>query len=100
MNVSIRAEAERDLEQAFDHYERERLGLGHEFLDEYVAGTRKIAEAPLRWPPDPSADDCHRYRLDRFPYAIVYRIESNRCMIFAVAHLHRKPDYWLGRLEL
>ncbi len=38
------------------------------------------------------------YHFDRFPYTVVY--EEDRVsgpQIYAVAHQHREPGYWLGR---
>jgi hypothetical protein len=32
--------------------------------------------------------------LNRFPYAILYRIASDEVQIVAVMHLHRRPGYW------
>jgi len=28
------------------------------------------------------------------PYALIYAIEKDQCLVLAVAHLHRKPGYW------
>ncbi len=38
MTSTILPEAEADLEQAFDHYEAIKTGLGIEFLDEFRRG--------------------------------------------------------------
>jgi plasmid stabilization system protein ParE len=36
--------------------------------------------------------------LSRFPYHIYYRLlESDDLRILAVAHNHRRPEYWGGR---
>jgi hypothetical protein len=32
-----------------------------------------------------------------FPFAVVYRPDPDGCIIFAVAHTRRRPDYWRGR---
>lgn len=43
-------------------------------------------------------DALHRsYKLHRFPYLLIYRIEDAGLVIVAVAHAARKPDYWRGR---
>jgi hypothetical protein len=74
------------LEDAFDYYERQRRGLGSEFLDEYVRAVHNIAQTPERWPVDqsvPGESDVHRFRLARFPYAIVYQIRLGYALIVA-----------------
>ena len=39
------------------------------------------------------------YPFQRFPYSIVYREDAAAGpQVFAVAHQHREPGYWQGRL--
>jgi toxin ParE1/3/4 len=38
-----------------------------------------------------------RATLSRFPYKLLYAIEADYIYLIAVAHQHRKPDYWIGR---
>jgi mRNA-degrading endonuclease RelE of RelBE toxin-antitoxin system len=38
-------------------------------------------------------------RLSRFPYGLIYTIDNGDILVLAVAHLHRRPDYWRDRLE-
>ena len=35
--------------------------------------------------------------LPKFPYALVYRVLTDRVQILAVAHARRRPGYWRGR---
>jgi ParE-like toxin of type II ParDE toxin-antitoxin system len=81
-----------ELLAAVEHYEAERPGLGGEFLDAVDLAIVAIKEAPTRWP----RIDQHarRYRLDRFPYHLVYDIKESVVVIIAVAHQHREPGYW------
>lgn len=38
------------------------------------------------------------YHFDRFPYTVVYEEDAaSGPLIYAVAHQHRAPGYWLGR---
>jgi plasmid stabilization system protein ParE len=98
MNVRIRDEAEAELEAAFDYYQSRRAGLGLLFLDEFRRGLDQIAEAPNRWAQHPASTQVRKYRLNRFPYELVYRVLADHCMIVAVAHQHRRPGYWRKRL--
>ncbi len=99
MNIRIRDEAEAELEDAFDYYQRKRDGLGHKFLDDYLHGVQQIAGAPHRWPYDRASKVARRYRLDHFPYNLIYRVLPDHCMIIAVAHQRRRPGYWRDRLR-
>jgi toxin ParE1/3/4 len=35
--------------------------------------------------------------LNRFPFALIYRIERDEVQILAVAHHSRRPGYWRER---
>jgi hypothetical protein len=35
--------------------------------------------------------------LTGFPFAIAYALDGDRIVVLAVAHLRRRPGYWLGR---
>lgn len=37
--------------------------------------------------------------LSRFPYKLPYAVEADHIYIIAVAHQHRKPEYWIRRTE-
>jgi hypothetical protein len=32
-------------------------------------------------------------------YKLMYSVEKDHVLVIAVAHQHRKPDYWIGRDE-
>lgn len=34
-----------------------------------------------------------------FPYKLMYAVESDHIYVIAVAHQHRKPDYWTTRSD-
>ena len=39
------------------------------------------------------------FKLDAFPYALVYIERSDKVIGVAVAHLRRRPGYWRSRLK-
>jgi plasmid stabilization system protein ParE len=76
MNFSVLPQAQSELDDAYEWYESQALGLGERFLAESV----------------------HAFGLiQRFPYGVVYAVEGNDVIILAIAHLHRKPGYWAAR---
>ncbi len=97
MTAIILKEAEDDLERAFDWYEQRSPGLGGEMVDEFRHGLEHILEHPGAW--QPLDETYRRYRLHRFPYGIVYRIDlaADQIVIVTVMHLAQKPDWWRGR---
>jgi toxin ParE2 len=62
-----------------------------------MAAADRIVRYPDAW--QPLGEDIRRYRLSRFPYGVIYAIESGDIVVLAIAHLHRKPDYWRDRLQ-
>lgn len=65
------------------------------FSAELDAAETAIAERPEAWAP--ATDGNRRYLLRRFPFSVVYRVETARILIVAVAHGRRRPGYWKHR---
>ena len=87
--------AQLELDDASEYYELELPGLGAQFREEIKRGIRRILEYPDAWAKE--KEDVRRYLLHRFPYKILYSIEENYIYIIAIAHCHRRPDYWVDR---
>src|SRR5438067_9760912 len=90
-------DAAEELLAAVKYYEDAHPGLGAQFLDEVDAAITKVKDAPMSWPQ--AHGGARRYRLDRFPYQIVYETKYHAIAIVAVAHLHRKPGDWKDRIK-
>lgn len=97
MTAIILNEAEAELDAAFEYHNEQRAGLGHELIDEFRRGVEKVLQHPAAW--HPLGATYRRYRLHRFPYGIVYRIDSaaDRVVVVAVMHLSQEPGKWHGR---
>lgn len=91
--------------EAFDAaiwYESRRSGLGDEFLEAYKTALAEIRRDPNRLPlleSDPSSQRFRRIVLKRFPYGVIFEMVNDEVHVHAVAHLHRRPDYWLERID-
>ena len=97
MKLRIEAAAEAETREAARWYERQRSGLGIEFLAAVDEAIQRVIHSPSQFPrletlPEETA--VHRYMLKRFPYAIVYEATSTEIRIVAVMHTHRRPQYW------
>src|SRR4051812_21286253 len=83
-------------------YDKQRPGLGREFLAELRHTTAQLRAAPNISTPDRTAprEACvRRRRVQRFPYAVVFAESSTEYVVIAVEHLARLPGYWLVRLD-
>lgn len=96
MNVEFLKAAQIELDQAFECYETQQDNLGRQFITEFEAAIRRIVRYPLAY----AAIDgqIRRCLIKRFPYAILYGVDADLIVVVAVAHLHRKPVYWQGRI--
>ena len=85
----VKAEAVRDLSEAFNWYETTRTGLGIEFLDEVEVYYDRIMKNPEQY-------QSHRNQriavMYRFPYKIVYEVEGETIVVYAVYHDKRNPE--------
>jgi plasmid stabilization system protein ParE len=97
MKVRFLEIAETELDQAIHWYGEQAPGLGHAFLIEVLSAADRIARFPEAW--QPLGEGIHRCRLSRFPYGLIYTIDNGDILVLAVAHLHRRPDYWRDRLK-
>ena len=85
-----------ELDDAIQFYEIKEKGLGEKFKHAVKAGVSRICEYPYTWPREKG--ELQRYLLHKFPYKIIYSVEKNYIYILAIAHCHRRPDYWIDRI--
>jgi plasmid stabilization system protein ParE len=93
--VVVRPEAEQDLSDGRDWYERQREGLGGEFLTAVDEVFDHIRESP-----ELHAAEYKRVRrtaLNRFPYIVYYRLVGEVVEVIAVQHAGRHPRRWRSR---
>lgn len=97
MKIEFLAIAQTELDEAYQWYETQQKTLGLQFLNEIDASLRRIAAYPESF--IKINDGIRRCLVKRFPYGILYGIDVDKIIVVAIAHLHRKPDYWLARIS-
>ncbi len=95
MRVIFSKYAKLEFEDAGSFYELQQYGLGKSFKDEVKKAVLRIAEYPTAWSNE--SGEVRKYLLHKFPYKLLYSIESDHIFIIAIAHQHRKPNYWVER---
>jgi toxin ParE1/3/4 len=88
--------AEMELLDAARYYEMHAPGLGDDFLDKIDLAIRDLREHPEGWPI--VRFSIRRRLIQRFPYALLYRVDPDEIIVLATMHLRRHPDYWLDRV--
>ena len=84
-----------EVADAHDWFESRQPGLGRDFLDEVQRTLNEITANPARFG---FADgDIREGLLNRFPFAVYYRVLADRIRILAVFHTARHPALWQSR---
>ena len=94
-SVAFHPEAAAELTAAARFYESQAENLGLDFIDAVASAYRRLVTFPESG--RPFGPRLRRILVPGFPYGLVYRPESDRVLIVAVAHLRRRPGYWRAR---
>jgi plasmid stabilization system protein ParE len=92
----IRPEAEAELAEAFDWYERRVPSLGADFLMAVDTVVNSILSNPLQHPA--VYRSIRRALTRRFPYQVLFLVEGDVITVIAVFHGARDPKRWQGRI--
>lgn len=101
MNVRVLNIAAAEARDAVLWYDDQQAGLADRFLDEYSASLGRIESFPdsfSKYEFNQTSHEIRRAILKSFPYAVIYQIvDPESIVVIAVAHLSRKPAYWIDR---
>ena len=97
MKILFLEPARTELDEAVEYYNYQQDGLGEAFLSEVLRALDIIGRFPEAW--QPLSARTRRCRTRRFPYGVIYQRREGEILVVAVAHLHRKPEYWEDRLK-
>ena len=89
--------ANNELNDACDWFEQQQSGLGLRFRSDVREAALRIAGSPLLFPVE--LEEVWRYVMNRFPYILRYVLRGDEVWFMAVSHQHRRPDYWVERIQ-
>jgi len=97
MKAVFHPTASEEIVETTAYYEGEVPGLG----DRFIAEVERIVEVLCDQPNigQSVGEELRRIILARFPYSLIYSIESERIWVIAVAHHRRRPGYWQERID-
>lgn len=97
--LAFAEEAELDIAEAYSYYERQRIGLGEDFLAKVDARIQGVLRSP-------TANriyhlDYRRALVRKFPYGIFYTYDdaNDRVVVYCVFHMSRDRKKLLERLS-
>jgi toxin ParE1/3/4 len=98
--VRLHRDAQIELQESLDFY-RKRGGprLADRFKERIKESFQAIAENPERFRRDAKTPDIHWYRVEQFPFSVLYVIRPTDIWIVAIPHGSRRPGYWRDRLK-
>ena len=96
MTLITLEEAEQEFAESVAYYESRERGLGSEFRDEVAA----VVDWILRFPDTPRLrpKGYRRVNLCAFPHYVAYIRRGDTIWVVAIAHGHRRPEFWINRI--
>ena len=89
--------AEEEMSEASLFYDAASSGLGRAFLEDVQLAIDRLREYPRA---GATVDASLRsVLLHRFPFSIIYSIETDVILVIAIAHHGRRPGYWESRVD-
>jgi len=85
-----------EYKSALAWYMERSVAAAEKFVEEIEHAVAVVVESPHRWPV--GQHSTRRFVLQRFPFAVIYREREPAMQILAIAHGHRRPNYWKDRL--
>jgi len=93
--LTVRPEAELDIDDQYLAYESKRVGLGHDFLLCIEEALDKLLRTPLIY--RKFHKELRRIPVRRFPYRVMYFVNGQKIIVVAVFHVRRDPTSWDSR---
>lgn len=93
--VRLVPDARHEFLKEVTYYEDIRKGLGRRFRTAATAAFKRAGESPLSG--KPGVAETRRILVKGFPFGNVYMSTESEVVVFAVSHLSREPNYWVGR---
>ena len=90
-SLELQSEAVIDIHEVFEWYQIKREGLGFDFIEEIEAGFKSICDHPQYYAS--INKNFRRYKINRFPFLIIYQIEGDSIIINSVRHSSRNPKF-------
>lgn len=94
--VVLRAAARLEMHEAALWYERQRAGLGRDFVEEVQQTLDAISAHPNQFAA--VLRDVREAPLSRFPYCLYYRAKHGLIVVISVFHTARDPSNWQDRI--
>lgn len=93
--LTVRSEAELDIDEQYSAYKSKRAGLGLDFLLCVEEALDKLLRNPLIY--RKFHRELRKISVRRFPHRIMYLIDGEKIIVTAVFHVRKDPTSWDNR---
>jgi toxin ParE1/3/4 len=98
VKVLLTPEAKADVAQAAGWYHERSVRAAEEFLHSVTVAIARIEAQPTAQVVVDAATGTRRALLRKFPHRLLYLIDGDRAVVFAVTHHRRDDPAWRTRL--
>lgn len=95
--IKLHEFAYHELLEAKDWYALQTENLGEVFHESIKKQVHLIKQNPSWFLLE--QDNIYKAYIPKFPYKLLYSFDEKQIIIWAIAHLHRKPNYWQTRIK-
>ena len=89
MKLAVKEEVYDDILEIVKWYELQLQGLGKKFLDEWYNELELVAKTPFSY--QIKNKEFREARIKGFPYLIIFEIDPDEVVVYAVIHARRNP---------
>lgn len=97
-SLEVRPAAVIDIESAAGWYETQEAGLGSDFVLTVIKAIESLPLNPLIYRLRDRRHNVRWLTLDRFPYKVVFQLQNDLVIVFAVLHVARRDRHWKQRV--
>jgi addiction module RelE/StbE family toxin len=97
MKLRYLRDAQREVRDGVAYYHERNPQAARGFTEALRDEERRILQHPLA--ATRIRADFRARKIPRFPYSLIYRVQSDEILIVALAHHSRRPEYWSGRIS-
>tara|TARA_R110002094_G_scaffold173281_1_gene154632 strand:+ start:215 stop:565 length:351 start_codon:yes stop_codon:yes gene_type:complete len=99
MRVNLTLEAKSDITEVVKWYRERSVRVAGDFLNALTAAFDRIEAQPTAQVIVDAATGARRALLRKFPHRVLYLIDEDRIVVFAVMHHRRNDPAWRERIK-
>ncbi len=90
--------AQEDFDDAVWWYEAQRSGLGIRLTEQVNRTLMRVKDSPRSFPVI-EGSAIRQAVVEKFPFTIIFVIETERIYVYSIFHTSRNPVIWRGRID-